>query len=468
MIPIRRNAGVPDPQLSETSRNGTVFAEGMIDEGRHNGAAGVGCSRSVLSLTLFIGYGAPAIAFLVYLFYWLLYLYGPPGVYLALLKGLGIGVWRYPFLDLESVLTAIDCAREGVDVTLPNACMGWGFFQYSPLVLKAAALPLGAGQRVSLGLGLDALFLLSLFALPRPRRWSEFWLLLLAALSSSTLFALERANIDVAIYLLVLGAIHLLLRGPGAGLVGYATLLGAAAIKFYPACLMVLAARERPGRFLAIALVSLAAAALFVVSFSNGFGHVMARLPQGNPFIDIFSASNLPLGLALLANGDDEHHGIGLVMWVGSTILLLGFCATLAWRLVPMILPDFRALAPRERILLVAGSVSIAFCFLAAKNTQYREIFLILTLPGLWALQRGAKDRASSKRFRFASWVVVGLLWSELARVASVRFAPGSLIVLWLVRELAWWWLVSLLVSITFCFLWDAPFLAPLRRRLAA
>ena len=437
----------------------------------------IAASRSVLFRTLFIGYGAPAIAFLVYLFYWLLYLYGPRGVYSALLKGLGIGVWAYPFLDLESVLTAIDCVREGVDVMLPNACMGWGLFQYSPLVLKAAALPFGTGQRVSLGLGLDALFLFSLFALPRPRLWSEFWLLLLAALSSSTLFAIERANIDLAIYLLVLGGIHLLLRGPGAGLVGYATLLGAAAIKFYPACLMVLAARERPGRFLAIALVSLAAAALLVVSFSNGLGHVIARLPLGNPFTDIFSASNLPLGLALLANGGDEHHGIGLATWVGSTILLLGFCATLAWRPAPMILPDFRALTPRERILLVAGSVSIAFCFFAAKNMLYREIFLILTLPGLWALKRGAKDRALSERFRFAPWVVVGLLWSGFARVGSRRFATEwlgeqgqfpTLFGVWMVRELAWWWLVSLLVSITFCFLWDAPLLARLRRRLTA
>jgi len=109
--------------------------------------------RSVRLRTLFIGYGAPAIAFLVYLFYWLLYLYGPPGVYFALLEGLGVPVWQYPFVDLQSVLQAIDCARQGVDVTLPNPCMGGGLFQYSPLVLKAAALPLGAGLFVPLGLG---------------------------------------------------------------------------------------------------------------------------------------------------------------------------------------------------------------------------------------------------------------------------------------------------------------------------
>lgn len=425
---------------------------------------------------LFIAYGAPAIALLVYLFYWLLYLYGPHEAYLALLRGLGILVWPYPFLDLESVLRAIDCARHGIDVTLPNACMVGGAFQYSPLVLKAAALPLSAGQRVPLGLALDGLFLLSLFTLPRPRCWSEFWLLLLAALSSSTLYALERANIDVAIYLLVLAAVQLLLRGPRARLAGYATLLGAAAIKFYPASLMVLAAYERPRRFGAIALISLAAALLLVISFSSGLDHVVARLPQGTPFHDMFSASRLPLGLALLANGRYGDHAIGLITRIVSTIFLIGICAMLVRRLVPMILPDFRALTLRERFLLVAGSVSIAFCFFAAENVHYREIFLILTLPGLWALERGAKERAFGERFRFTSWVVIGLLWSEFFREGSERLSTAWLggqamlaiqLDVWVVRELFWWWLVSVLVSITICFLWDAPVLARLRRPVA-
>lgn len=433
----------------------------------------IAASRSRPARALFIGTGAPAIAILVYVFYWLLYLYGPPGAYLALLGGLGAPVWPYPFLDLESVLTAIDCARQGVDVTLPSACMGGGVFQYSPFVLKAAALPLNAGQRVPLGLGLDVLFLLSLFTLPHPRRWSEFWLLLLAALSSSTLYAIERANIDVAIYLLVLGAVHLLLRSPGARLVGYATLLGAAAIKFYPACLMVLATRERPARFLAIALVSLAAALVLVVSFSTGVGNVVVRLPQGNPFNGVFSASSLPLGIGLLANGGDAQQGIGLAMRVGSTILLIGAGATLVWRLVPMILPELRALPLRELTFLVAGSVSITFCFFAAKNNFYREIFLILTLPGLWALERRAKDRTLGQRFRLVSWVVVGVLWSNFFWVAAEMFATTwlgghgkftILLSIWLLRELCWWWLASLLVSFTLCFLWDAPVLAGLRR----
>ena len=436
----------------------------MSSAARHGWSFSVG--------TLVIGQGAPTITFLVYLFFWLLYL-DAPASYQALLVWLGVPLGPYPFFDLDAVLTAIECARRGVDVTLPNACMGGGLFQYSPLLLKAGALGLGAAQRVPVGLGLDLVFVLSLFALPRPRRWSEFWLVLLAMLSSSTLWAMESANIDVALYLLVLGGVHLLLRGRGVRLVGYATLLGAATIKFYPACLMVLAAPARPVRFMAITLAGFAAAMLLAVAFRSELSHVLPHLPQGSVGV-IFSASCLPLGLASLVSGGDGDHGIGLAMRVGSTIILIGVCATMTRRLVPAILPGFRALPQQERILLVAGAVSITFCFLAARNFMYREIFLLLTLPGLWELERGAPTRALGARFRLASRVVVGLQWSTFFQMGLVRITTEPLVGLrvvagiWVLRELLWWWLVSLFVSIILCFLCDAPVLAGWRPRVAA
>jgi hypothetical protein len=234
--------------------------------------------RTLSVRAIVIAYGAPTIALIAYVLLSLLYVQQPPA-YQVLMHALGVLSNEYAFTDLDSVLTAIDCARQGVDVTLPNVCMGGGLFQYSPLLLKTAALPIGPGLRVPVGLGLGALFLLSLFALPRPRRWREFWLLLLATLSSSTLLAIERANLDIALYLLVLLAAHLLLRGPAMRAVGYATILFAAAIKFYPGCLLVLAARERPAWFVPIALAAIAAATLFAGAFAAQLTHILPRLP---------------------------------------------------------------------------------------------------------------------------------------------------------------------------------------------
>jgi hypothetical protein len=417
-------------------------------------------------------YGAPALAILVYAGYGLLYVWDPDA-YQALLAGLGIRVWPYPFLDLESVLTAIDCTRQGADVTLPNACMGGGMFQYSPLLLQASALPIGVASRVPLGVALDGLFLLSLFALPKPKNTTGFLLLLLASLSSSTLFALERANFDVAMYLMVVLGACLVATGPRARLFGYADIVLAAALKFYPAAAMILAFREPPRRFLFAVAATTALGLALVASQWQLLGHVMPRLPQGNPFIDIFSATSLPLGLAVLANGGDEHSGLGLGVRILATFLLFGTCVGLAVRLAPGIRLDLRALDRKTLDLLVAGAAIIALCFLAAKNVHYRAIFLLPTLPGLWALAR--LNSAHAGRYRFATRVVVFLLWSEFFRMAIEHLLAPILgesgtfpfrLSFWLLRELLWWWLVGLLGGILLGFVCEAPIVAAVASRL--
>ncbi len=427
--------------------------------------------RTVPLCAMIIAYGAPAIAMLVYLTWW------PVSFHTILTRHQPINLhgplWTYPFNDLDAVLHAIACARQGIDVTLPNACMGGGLFQYSPLLLKASTLPIGPALRIPLGLGLDVLFLLSLYALPRPRRWCEFWSLLLAALSYSSLWALESANIDVALYLLVLLAAHLLLRDTGTRAVGYATLLIADAIKFYPACLLVLAARERPAHFVPIALTSLAAAVLLAVAFAGQMGHILPRLPHGSPFGGTFAASNLPSGLAMLMSGSDPDGAISCAIGFVSMFGLIVLCALNVRQWVPTLLPTLRTIAPRQRTLLVAGAVTMTFCFLTAHNFLYRQIFLILTLPGLWDLERRAPQPAWRARFRLASWVAVGLMWAYLFHMLSVVSAglPGghlaviAAIVVWLVQETLWWWLIGLFAAIVACLLWDAPVLAHWRAR---
>ena len=435
-------------------------------------------SRPVVVRGLVIGYGAPTITICVIVAYWLLYTYDPV-VYLSFLRRLEPTVWSYPFLDLESVLTAIDCARQGIDVTLPNACMSGGVFQYSPLLLKAASLPLAASQRVPLGLSLDGLFLLSFFALPRPQRWIEFWALLLAGLSTSVLLAVERANIDVAIYLLLVGAALLLLRGGAVRIAGYAVILAAAAIKFYPAPLMALAVREPANRFIALASVSLLAALLLVFSYHKELEHVVTQMPKGSalpeviPFANTFSASRLPGGIAWIVGRGDPEGGLGPLLRIILQFFLIGYATLRAWKFVPLFLPGIRKLSEKERILLVAGSLVTIFCFFVGYNNYYREIFLIPTLPGLFALQRCAVNPDLKNHARFASWTVVIILWSSFVRggigaALHDTFGLEKYFGAWLLYEFLWWWLVSAQVAVVLCFTLDSRVIADFRLSLSS
>jgi hypothetical protein len=419
-----------------------------------------------------IAYGAPAFAALAYLTFWpiclniVLHRHRPIDLAGPLLS--------YPFGDLDSVLVALRCVRQGVEVTLPNACMGGGLFQYSPLLLTASALPIGPWLRVPGGIALDALLLLSLYALPHPRNWREFWSLLLAALSCGTFFALECANLDIALYALVLLAAHLLLGRAGLRAAGYAAILVAAAIKFYPGCLMILAARERPARCVTIALAALAGAGLFAVAFAGPLGQILPNLPGETPFGDRFGASNLPGGIALLLSADDPDGVRARLIRLAAMTALVCLCASVAGRWLPALLPALRRMAPRSRMLLVAGAASVTFCFVAAQNILYREIFLILTLPGLWDLARDAPQPALRVRARLASRVVVGLMWAYYLHLLSVAWPAGQAgslmtgFLIWVAQEALWWWLIGLFAAVLFCFLWDAPVVAQWRRRAVA
>ena len=148
----------------------------------------------------------PSVALLLYgalasLWYW-----GPHSIYFAVLRLFAVNPFRFPFLDISAVLAAAQCRRlwdrrlslESVRRARPPACLFAALAQDYPQVFWTRA------RRPPSGLGLDLLFIASLAALCRPTRaprQRSSWRL--SVLSPMTVFALERANIDLVIFLLI-------------------------------------------------------------------------------------------------------------------------------------------------------------------------------------------------------------------------------------------------------------------------
>ena len=134
-----------------------------------------------------------------------LYSFGDRGVYEQILRYYGIVPFGSPFIDTSFLLANWECARQGVDVVLSNPCdVLHRVFTHSPLWLNASNVPLGVSDTTTVGWTLDLLFLLSLSLMPPPRRWLELTLIVAATLSTTVVFAVERANTDVVLFLLVL------------------------------------------------------------------------------------------------------------------------------------------------------------------------------------------------------------------------------------------------------------------------
>jgi hypothetical protein len=389
-----------------------------------------------------------------------LYRQGHTEVYDNILRSWGIFPFRTPFLDISGPLSAWDCARQGWAVMLENPCDLLNLpFDYSPFWLAASGLPLGLRDTTAVGWTLDLLFIASLGLLPPPRRFGELVLVLAATFSTMVVFALERANADVLLFMLALAAGLLAERGPMARMIGYGLALLAALLKYYPIMVLVVLFRERIAFFVAIALAAAGSLAVFGAVYHVELEIGLAHVPTGPYNTDLFAAKNLPFLIGVLVERAVPPSRFAVaVKWAEIAGLYAGLVgAALAICSRVSRLPELRAaiaaLPARERILSVIGSAVIAGCFFTGQSIGYRGIFLLFVLPGLLRLSRSARGELRILCLGTAILVVL-LMWGE-----GVRLALDGGFGFWLLRELGWWWAVSMMLALVADFLREAPIL---------
>jgi hypothetical protein len=346
-----------------------------------------------------------------------------------------------PFVDLRAILQGGMCWRQGVDVYRPSACLWGGVFNYSPLLLRAAYLPIGPEDTLVGGLLFCAAYAVALSALPPPRSWKEWRLYAACACSPVAYYALEQGNLDALIFALTVLALRLPWRWRAGA---YAIFTAGAAAKFYPASLFILALRENRRFLLLLAGAGGIALVLALALYGPDLLSALVQLPSGTPFRASFGRIDLPRGLAMLHYWPRTHTQLD-----GWALALLAFCAA-TWRR-----PTWHAALGRlkedEALFLVAGAAVISFCFMTAQNIEYRAIFLLLTLP---ALVRLAGWRAE---LRPLPWVVALLLWEAVPRAVLAGliqpYYPTPLTLsFWLLREALWWWLMVELLGALLAF----------------
>jgi hypothetical protein len=367
-----------------------------------------------------------------------------------------------PFFDLEGVLSWSECARRGIDVFMTNPCDPIGRpSNYSPLLTLPMLGSIGVAHAVPVALAIDGAVLALLPLILRPRHWAEIAWGWLAACSPAAFYALERCNIDVIVFgilaAVVLWSPHRLRQRLtyGAGFV-----LGF--IKFYPLCLMLLAAGERLKRFALLAIVAVAAMVWFVLVYRHAFSVI--AFPGPDWFGDTFSARQLADGIADLLRIKSPY--LGLVLVVPA---VLGW--RFAWRLsgrLSALLPE-REWQERTNLFLLVGAVTTVSCFALQSNLYYRALFLLAVIPGLGRL----RERAPQDLRRLFGWAVAGLfacLWAETARTSLVLLAAhvpagqarqtaeiAIRIVTLALRESLWWGEISFLTALVLAFLREAP-----------
>lgn len=402
-----------------------------------------------------------------------LYGFGGPELYEDILRGYGVSPFRFPFVDISGSLAAWECAQQGIDVIVANPCDALlRGYTYSPIWLAAAGIPLGVKDTAAVGWTLDLLFIASLSLLPPPRQRLELALVLAATLSTMVVFALERANPDILLFMLILAAGRCAQGRPVLRLIGYLAALLAALLKYYPAMALVVVLRERPKAVLLIALATATALALFLAEYHAEIARGLPHIPSGRYDTDLFAAQNLPsfMGMAIEAAAQPSGAAplLGGITRMGLYAALIGAAFAILRKLLGLaeLRAALGALAPLERVLLAIGGAVIAGCFFAGQNIGYRGVFLLMVLPGLLAVSR-ASPRSCRALGLGTAIVVVLLMWGEcfrvnipalLQRVDAPETVAGVIeLQFWLWRELGWWWAVSVMLAALADFLGEAP-----------
>lgn len=390
-----------------------------------------------------------------------------PQAYLSVLEFVGIKPWAHPFIDSEFMYAMKRCWLAGVDVyrAVPCDVVPGNRMAYSPLWQRLPFLPSDKRFTIPIGIGTDLLLILSIMLLPPVRSLREAGMLSLAMISTMVVFALERNNIDVWIYLLiVLGGVLLARRERS--MTGYGVFLFVALLKYYPVVCLGLALKERPKRLAIITAISAATILVFAVTFHDELAKSFANVPVGSPFTDMIGAVNLPRATVVFAGQLGYLRADqGPAVEAALRLLVIGFVG--AGGVLLALRRDFRhafeGLSGVERRWLVLGALLVAGCYVAIQNVGYRGVFLLIVLSGLFPLVRLTGGSAIKERLVFTAVSIVPLMWMEGLRhwtdlfVAAAKLPPqaGSslTIFVWLGRELLWLNLAQVLVGVLFVFL---------------
>lgn len=331
-----------------------------------------------------------------------------------------LGLFDYGrwFLDSYAVLAASDTVRAGLDPDQPMVLdVLHRPHSYSDWWFALRWLGLTRADNFLLGGAWVAAFLLSAWAVLRPRGAGPTLWFLALLLSPPVLMAVNRANNDLVIFTL-LASTALVWRPDASWRVAAA--LGAVALgtglKFYPVAAgsLVLLLPPGPLRW------KMAAGASLLLG--GVLANVWPALTRGT--FDLLSPVYL-LGAPLLP----REFG-----WTGRTPLLAGalLLFALAWlltqrgRLSWPADPRPTARATAEAAAFVLGASVLLACFVAGISYAYRGIFFLLTAPWLWRLAATAAPGRNRFAARWTVALVTVTLWLDggFCAVTNLTLAP--------------------------------------------
>jgi hypothetical protein len=294
---------------------------------------------------------------------------------------LGVPAVSGGFFDLRSVTSGWDCARHHWGEWPVNPCDPGGRPENYPRVwIAASIIGLGEDDTHVIGFVLAATFFLAaILVLPRKATVGQAVIYGVALCSPAVMFGVERGNVDIGLFSMVAAAGLVMRRtryGPPAA---SALVLVAAVLKLFPiAAVGMLARLPRRAAVICVSSVVSLFAVYAAVTFRD-IETIERVLPQGDEYAYGLHITGGWLG-RLVAPGR---------MW-DIALVALAIVAALTFR--GKLRSAIGTGRSRELDLFWAGAGIYVATYSLGRSSDYRLVFLLLTVPQLarWASARQA------------------------------------------------------------------------------
>ncbi len=332
------------------------------------------------------------------------------------------GVWtlRPSFLDMRSVTSAWECARRGIAVLPVNPCDPLDRPANYPTVwLLPSHIGLGQSSTVPLAIATAAVFLVAALAVvPRRAGLLEGVVYGLALCSPSVMLGIERGNVDLLMFALVVLAVLLLRRDGAAAIASPLILLFAAILKLFPILAAPVLARLSSRR----ALLALAGVGVVFGVYALATLDTIREIRRVVPQSSAYSYGIKPFGVwasnLLGAYGLDISPTFCDVLAAG--VIVAG--AVFLWGRLRRRSesPQGNREAQRDLDFFVSGSAVYVATFCLFQNFEYRMVFLLLAVPQLcrWARARRATAIVGLSLLLLALWL--GAPWAGVPVVSTL------------------------------------------------
>ncbi len=308
----------------------------------------------------------------------------------GIIKYLALGS-SYYFGDYELFKNALSCVNKGLSPYNgpPELnCKGYNY-GYVLLVLMPFKDFIVNANEFTLPIFLTTIFIIFSVQILNPKNYFQFFVCLLALLNPATLLLIERMNLDLLLYLIIIILAFNKIYFLNWLLVAYSFLF-----KFHPFIYGIIIFVEKEKRKLKNLLLI-----FFFILIISILSIYIYREEYTLMFIDsgswkmglhyLYSIKTIP---KILKESFSFHYGLMLL------IIYILFIFQITKRVSKY---EIHSNYDFEKKLFLLSSNSLLFCFITFSNAFYREVFLVLTIPYLLANIKDFKNVVYLICFKF-------------------------------------------------------------------